>query len=369
VGEELFPIKPGQRLEGIPHKAWNAFVEAARYVNGQKRSLRRDALRDVPQTGIVRLKNLSGSDRERFDVLGIDDVFPQPSANPSGFKSGPVLHGVTPAETDHRGKFAILLEPAKPDAIVSAVVAGVTVARVSFTDPSAGFAEVADYDAGALKAGSDGSAAILWKEGGTGIRWCVIRLGNPAAALVYGAGGGAGDVAPGMKCPCTSPILARTITLAGSGLLIPEKGVYSFGFSGTLSAPKAPRNAILRMQLFINDDATAWIGYRENWVRRVSYTQCKSPHSGECVCHGSPIIVDAAVRVPAEGSESPGDPEYGYEYYDCEQETWHTAENVAVSGLVELTAPNTLLNVRNTSSYSFTVGAFLLSAKREGRIP
>ena len=92
--EELRRLKPGDRLDGIPAPTWNAFVDAVEYVRRLRRSLSADPLRDVPQTGIVRLKNASGLACNRFDVLGISDVFPQPSQNLSAFKSGPVLHGV-----------------------------------------------------------------------------------------------------------------------------------------------------------------------------------------------------------------------------------------------------------------------------------
>ncbi|GEM_PF-412683 len=177
---ELFLLKPGQRLEGIPHKAWNAFVEAARYAKGQQRSLGRSAVRDVPQTGIVRVKNCSGEDRDRFDVLGIDEVFPQPADNPSRFKVGPVLHGVTPDKEKHCGRFVVLLEPAKSNKIVSACITGITVARLHVGEDEDWLqsADIEDGKAEHLKARVQGSAKILWREEGTGTVWAVVRLSN-----------------------------------------------------------------------------------------------------------------------------------------------------------------------------------------------
>lgn len=177
---ELFLLKPGQRLEGIPHKAWNAFVEAARYAKGQQRSLGRNAVRDVPQTGIVRVKNCSGEDRDRFDVLGIDEVFPQPADNPSRFKVGPVLHGVTPDKEKHCGRFVVLLEPAKNNKIVSACITGITVARLHVGEDEDWLqsADIEDGKAEHLKARVQGSAKILWREEGEGTVWAVVRLSN-----------------------------------------------------------------------------------------------------------------------------------------------------------------------------------------------
>jgi len=145
-----------------------------------------EPLRHVPQTGIVRLKNASGQTRNRFDVLGISDVFPQPTQNLGAFKSGPVLHGVTPDENEHAGNFAILLEPAKPDAIVAACVSGACVAKVHVEtgQESVGYADVKDGDAGALQAKADGTARILWREPGTGIKWAVVRIGGGGEAAV-----------------------------------------------------------------------------------------------------------------------------------------------------------------------------------------
>ena len=130
------------------------------------------------QTGIIEIKNTSGYDRDRFDVLGIDDVFPDPTENLKRFKNMPALHGITPALASHRGKFAILLKPADDGKLVHAVVAGVTVAKVNITDVNHQYAEVKDGDATSLASSACGSALILWIESGTGVKWAVIRMGN-----------------------------------------------------------------------------------------------------------------------------------------------------------------------------------------------
>ena len=132
----------------------------------------------VRQTGIVLVANESGYDRERFDVLGISNVFPGPDDNLPAFENGPVLDGITPDIDDHVGKFAILQEPAVDEAIVPAVVSGVTVAKVDITDEDHGFAEIEDAEAGNLISGNSGLATILWKESGTGVKWAVIRIGG-----------------------------------------------------------------------------------------------------------------------------------------------------------------------------------------------
>lgn len=344
MNEHLFKLKPGQSLEGIPHKAWNAFVEAAQYVKRLQHSLSVDPLRHVPQTGIVRLKNASGQDRQRFDVLGVDDVFPYPTPDPSAFKAGPVLHGVKPYLDTHRGKFAILLEPAPNGSIVSACVSGISIAKINVEQGQEWmeYADVKDQDAGCLQARCHGAAKIFWREPGTGVRWAVARLSNLPMG-VYGAGWGAGQIAPYAVVPCSTAIYQQGILLQNQGLKCPEAGLYQFGFQATLAAPAAPRNAILRMQLFVGESATSWIGYRENWRRDV----CEL--SANCKCDNTPALGDRTQ--PADG-------------YYCQDQIWHTAENVAVSGLVVTPEDNTLLTVRNTGMYTFTASAFQFWARK-----
>lgn len=176
---QLERLKAGQRLDGIPARAWNAFVDAAEYVQALQSGLGGSTRRPARQSTIVKVKNNSGTDRDRFDVLGIDDWFPSPSQNANQFKTGPVLHGVTPDADVHRGKFAILLEPAPAGKIVSGCVAGVCTAKVDVPSETElmTHADVKDGNAGSLLAEYYGSAKILKIQSGTGIRWAQVHLG------------------------------------------------------------------------------------------------------------------------------------------------------------------------------------------------
>lgn len=348
--EELRKLKPGERIEGIPGPTWNAFVDAVEYVRKLQQSLTVDPLRNVPQTGIVRLKNASGQTRNRFDVLGVSDVFPKPVQNPNAFKSGPVLHGVTPNKDEHAGKFAILLEPAKPDGIVAACLSGVCVAKVN-VEPDQEWMEYADLkdgDAGALEADCHGSARILWKESGYGIKWAVVRLSN-VPKQVYGAGTGAGKVAPGAKLPCVTPIHEEHIEVTASGLKVPVAGMYAFGFQATLKRKEPPRNAIMRMQLFVGEYPTEWIGYRENHVHYL--------------CQLRTTCCDGVTPAWGETEEKLSLNSYG-SYYGCDVKTIQTAENVAVSGLVKVPKKDMILAVRNTGQVEYTATSFLFWARK-----
>jgi hypothetical protein len=57
--------------------------------------------------------------------------------------------------------------------------------KVDVTDEDHGYADVTDADATKLTSVSRGSAQILWKESGTGLKWATVRLGVPPAPFRY----------------------------------------------------------------------------------------------------------------------------------------------------------------------------------------
>jgi hypothetical protein len=187
----LQQVKPGQPYRPSA-SAHNTFVGAARYVQSLQAGHGREPLRDNWQATIVQVKNNSGGDRQRFDVLGIGNVaetvgvFPTPTDNLDAFKNGPILLGYTPDGWIHKGKFAVLLEPAKIGAIAAACVAGTCVANVTVNNPEHQYAEAKDADAGSLTSCLHGSAQILWIEAGaSGVKWAVVRLGVAPSGRFY----------------------------------------------------------------------------------------------------------------------------------------------------------------------------------------
>jgi hypothetical protein len=95
--------------------------------------------------------------------------------------------GISPTVADHLGRFAVLLEPVKQGDIGPACVAGVCIVHVDVQDEDHEYADIADgrYR---LATSDSGTARILWKEGGTGTKWAVVRLGagGAAAAVAWG---------------------------------------------------------------------------------------------------------------------------------------------------------------------------------------
>ncbi len=172
-------VQKGQSLRGnLTAEGWNAAMAAAEDLAGRKASLGVDFMQTFRQAGIVLVNNDSGYDRGRFDVLGIDGVAIEASANLEEFQNRIVLSGATPTASDHTGRFVVLLEPIAAGAIGKAVVSGVCPVQVDVQKEEDQWADVKDDDATALKSGSFGGAAILWKESGTGAKWAVVRVSN-----------------------------------------------------------------------------------------------------------------------------------------------------------------------------------------------
>lgn len=111
--------------------------------------------------------------------------------NEDEFKQRVALRGVAPS-SPHPGKFAILLEPAKDQAIVRACVDGVCVVRVRMVDEghrvgSASRRSIRCGVASRLENGDSGTARLLWVEPvedrqDPQIAWTVARIGGSVTA-------------------------------------------------------------------------------------------------------------------------------------------------------------------------------------------
>lgn len=144
-------------------------------------------------SGIIQIINNSGSDLIAFDVLGIEGPYIDPSSGDEEeilFQCGePVLSGITPADPDHLGKFAILLEPIASGQIGNARVTGSSQAWVDIQTVGDAYADILDADATKLISGSSGMARILWTATETtGEQWALVQLGGSGGAVAEAPG-------------------------------------------------------------------------------------------------------------------------------------------------------------------------------------
>jgi len=188
MADDFSKVSPGQPLNGFPAAVYNAMLECIADLRSRRLGVGGAAAGgDLRQSSLVRVRNDSGADRDQFDVLGLDVPLVLPADNEDEFRARATFSGITPAWDDHRGRFALLLEPLKSGAVGWACLAGVCPAAVIVDDEATErhAAEVIDGDCLALQAVHDGSATILWREGGTGLQWAVVRLGPRRPATVF----------------------------------------------------------------------------------------------------------------------------------------------------------------------------------------
>lgn len=178
MSDSLKKVQSGDPLV-IPAQTYNAFIDAAVYFRQRTTTLGQGTQPGTPPAGIILIRNDSGSDRQRFDVLGISAPIITPATNLREFSNRVAMACVTPA-TSHEGKFVVLAEPIPAGKIGRAYASGVCPVQVNFagSDASITQVDISAGQAGYLKPSPTGPATILWREGGTGSQWAIIRLGT-----------------------------------------------------------------------------------------------------------------------------------------------------------------------------------------------
>lgn len=180
-GDDKKRVTRGSPLR-ISARVWNETLTT----NEEFRRSRKSGQKSTPQIvmpGTVYIRNDSGSDLSQFSVLGLGEIVISPTDNEREFRNRVVMSAVVPDKYSHRGRFCILAEPLKAGRIGRAFIDSVCQVRLNVpsgsTEPQA--AEIEDGATGYLTAAVYGSASILWREGGSGEQWAVVRFGTMPA--------------------------------------------------------------------------------------------------------------------------------------------------------------------------------------------
>lgn len=174
-------VQPGERR--ILADEYNAFLAMTQQA---KPGIGSNGFSDFYQASRAFVKNTTAAKVNAFEVLALDSPVITRQENNPEFFGAPTFDGVTPDIDLHKGKFAILQEPAMPGDTVRAVVAGATWAWLNIVSADDTTAEIADGVTSYLQTGTDGSAKILWKEAGTGTgKAGLIRLDQSGAPDKY----------------------------------------------------------------------------------------------------------------------------------------------------------------------------------------
>ena len=196
----------------IPAAAYNAFIDAAVAHRRGRLGVGRLTSRDAGQSVVVPIKNNSGADRDRYDVLGIDGPLFDPATYPDSYKQQVALKGIAPVAPAHEGSFAILLEPVAAGGIGQAAIAGLTIVKVNVPDAAAeafDFAEISNGQTGYLVKSATGTARVVTIESGTGTKWAVVSFGSAGPSKLLSANHTDTNAA--------APAVAKGSIIVGSG--------------------------------------------------------------------------------------------------------------------------------------------------------
>lgn len=177
-------ITPGQQLAGLPARDWNRHEDAAAAL--LDRGLRVGDFQPTYPTGVMLLKNNSGSHCARHRIFGIDGLQVSWSDSLVEAQFSPLLDGAAPSAS-YRGKWAVALADIPDGAIGPVVVSGPAV--VELDNPGSPPAHpFADTDTSGNKAKSNwyGAARLLATEVTGGTRWALVVLG-PFVSPAYPA--------------------------------------------------------------------------------------------------------------------------------------------------------------------------------------
>ncbi len=180
-GDSFQKVRSGEPLV-IPAKTYNAMIDTIMWARQQQTAQSAHGGHAADRTLVV-VRNDSGDSQVQSTVMGISGVvFPATGTTLTSFRNEPVFTIDTPTLPDHLGKFVILAEPVNDGELGLAYACGTCAVRINITNSTHTCADVSDGNP-YLASGSTGAASILYKQGTTGLIWCVIRFGGAAGSV------------------------------------------------------------------------------------------------------------------------------------------------------------------------------------------
>ena len=227
------PFFPGQDLE-IEAGAYNDLLLMRQQwlSNGRNPLLPQDR-NQLGGPGWCWIKNTTANALAFGEVLGIDSPIITLANNAAEKYNGVRWKGVTPStSTPHFGQYAILQEPAAANAIVRAVMHGITWVKLTITHTLDPAAEITNNSTTGLTTGYVGTSRILWKDTGTGSgKWGLIRVGDtldnffgkPNATIASGASGTVNAWKPDFTGSALGPTIPSCYNHSATGLTTSDK--------------------------------------------------------------------------------------------------------------------------------------------------
>ena len=181
-------VRQGEAVS-IKAATWNSFLDAADFARRARRLVGAQAVPSGFGGNMVYVRNKCGETIPRFGAVVLADaVIPHDAASEEIECETPAFDGVpadggeeseSEEETEKEVRpFAVAVEPIADGEIGRALALGVTPAKVEIVHEEDLCAEpVPGSTSGSMRSTNVGYARIVWKEDGTGEKWCFIRLG------------------------------------------------------------------------------------------------------------------------------------------------------------------------------------------------
>ena len=181
-------VRQGEAVS-IKAATWNSFLDAAEFARRARRLVGAEAVPSGFGGNMVYVRNKCGETIPRFGAVVLADaVIPHDAASEDIECETPAFDGVpadggeeseSEEETEKEVRpFAVAVEPIADGEIGRALALGITPAKVEIVHEEDLCAEpVPGSTSGAMRSTNVGYARIVWKEDGTGEKWCFIRLG------------------------------------------------------------------------------------------------------------------------------------------------------------------------------------------------
>ncbi len=145
-------------------------------------SFQADALQSTYRSpAIIKVLNDTAGPLEQCAIIGLGEPVILPIDNEMEFIRNIAFRIVPPLP----GSWGVLQSPVAAGEITTAIVLGVAACKVNVFSAisSNAFADAVDANFTELQiSDSVGNAQVLWRAGGTGIQWAIVRIGNTACS-------------------------------------------------------------------------------------------------------------------------------------------------------------------------------------------
>ncbi|MBN2218580.1 MAG: hypothetical protein JW719_14485 [Pirellulales bacterium] len=181
-------FSPGARWKPSAEQL-TGFAEAADWVRNEKLSGgNRPFPIDDRDLVAVTVKNETGGDRRRFEIVGLENPVFTPQDSLATFQNRVALGGAVPSLPEHVRRFGVLLRPVADGRLTKACVQGAVPVRLKVRDEAHEFARLVDGRTGYLES-ADAGVPVLWKddaqyEDENGNVWALVLLGPRHEPLV-----------------------------------------------------------------------------------------------------------------------------------------------------------------------------------------